>query len=101
MGAPGFSLITRQADLLRFIAGFQEAHDGVSPSFSEMGAALGLRSKRQVAETLDALQHRGAVRRLPNRTRAIELLRVPAIPSDPQGAPLMFLRVGCAQGALQ
>jgi repressor LexA len=43
------------------------------PSFSEMRDAIGLSSKSGVYRLIAALEERGYIRRLHNRTRAIEL----------------------------
>lgn len=51
--------------------------DGVCPSFEEMRSALELQSKSGVHRLIGALEERGYLRRLPNRARAIELLRRP------------------------
>ncbi len=50
------------------------AENGVAPSFVEMREALGLASKEGVSRVLKALELRGAIRRLPNRARAIEIV---------------------------
>lgn len=70
----------REAALLRFIAGYLRAHDGVSPSFRECVDGVGVRSKNTVSQLLFALEHDGLIRRLPGRQRAIELLCEVPIP---------------------
>lgn len=50
---------------------------GISPSFEEMKEALDLKSKSGVHRLITALEERGYIRRLPNRARALEVLRVP------------------------
>ena len=69
-------LTAKQHELLMFI------HDrlgrtGVSPSFDEMREALELRSKSGVHRLISALEERKFIRRLPNRARALEVLKVP------------------------
>ncbi|WP_174275284.1 transcriptional repressor LexA, partial [Sphingomonas bacterium] len=49
----------------------------VSPSFEEMKDALDLKSKSGVHRLISALEERSFIRRLPNRARALEVLRVP------------------------
>lgn len=67
-------LTAKQHELLRFIqVRLQES--GVSPSFEEMKDALDLRSKSGVHRLISALEERGFIRRLPNRARALEVLR--------------------------
>jgi repressor LexA len=69
-------LTRKQNDLLRFIHA-RLAEDGVSPSFEEMKAALDLKSKSGVHRLINALEERAFIRRLPNRARALEVLRMP------------------------
>ncbi|MFN7174165.1 MAG: transcriptional repressor LexA [Thermaurantiacus tibetensis] len=69
-------LTAKQHALLSFIAARLE-ETGVSPSFEEMKAALDLRSKSGVHRLVEALVERGFLRRLPNRARALEVLRLP------------------------
>ena len=52
---------------------------GVSPSFEEMREALDLKSKSGVHRLISALEERGFIRRLPNRARALEVLKMPEI----------------------
>ena len=53
---------------------------GVSPSFEEMKDALDLKSKSGVHRLISALEERNFIRRLPNRARALEVLRMPERP---------------------
>lgn len=69
-------LTRKQHDLLIFIHDKLEK-TGVSPSFEEMKEALGLKSKSGVHRLINALEERGFIRRLPNRARALEVLRLP------------------------
>src|SRR3974390_2821599 len=69
-------LTRKQAELLRFIhERLKEA--GVPPSFDEMKDALDLRSKSGIHRLITALEERGFIRRLPNRARAIEVIKRP------------------------
>lgn len=69
-------LTAKQRELLLFIdSRLQE--DGVSPSFDEMREALELKSKSGVHRLISALEERGFIRRLPNRARALEVLKLP------------------------
>jgi repressor LexA len=69
-------LTRKQSELLRFIhERLQE--EGVPPSFEEMKDALDLRSKSGIHRLIIALEERGFIRRLANRARAIEVLRLP------------------------
>src|SRR5882672_2544024 len=71
-------LTRKQYELLRFInERLQEA--GVPPSFDEMKDALDLRSKSGIHRLITALEERGFIRRLPNRARAIEVIKLPEL----------------------
>ncbi|MFO6448641.1 LexA family protein [Erythrobacter sp. NE805] len=89
------SLTARQQDALRFITGFQAAK-GYSPSITEIAVGIGqsANSKARTHELLHSMQDRGALRLLPRRARAIEVLAPIAIPRAPDGEPLHFVRVG-------
>ncbi|MFN4134885.1 MAG: transcriptional repressor LexA [Novosphingobium sp.] len=69
-------LTRKQHDLLIFIQTRLE-ETGISPSFEEMKEALDLKSKSGVHRLISALEERGFIRRLPNRARALEVLRKP------------------------
>jgi repressor LexA len=69
-------LTRKQLELLRFIhERVKEA--GIPPSFDEMKDALDLRSKSGIHRLITALEERGFIRRLPNRARAIEVIKLP------------------------
>jgi repressor LexA len=85
-------LTAKQHELLRFI------HDrlgktGVSPSFDEMREALDLKSKSGVHRLISALEERQFIRRLPNRARALEVVKMPEIvasaPAPMAGPPIV------------
>ncbi|CAN5122235.1 transcriptional repressor LexA [soil metagenome] len=69
-------LTPKQQELLTFIHNRLE-EGGVSPSFEEMKEALDLRSKSGIHRLINALEERGFIRRLPNRARALEVLKLP------------------------
>ncbi len=69
-------LTSKQKELLLFIHERIKA-DGVSPSFDEMKEALNLASKSGIHRLIVALEERGFIRRLPNRARALEVLKMP------------------------
>jgi repressor LexA len=52
---------------------------GVSPSFDEMREALDLKSKSGVHRLISALEERKFIRRLPNRARALEIVKLPEV----------------------
>src|SRR6201997_621153 len=76
-------LTRKQSELLRFIHE-RLKETGVPPSFDEMKDALDLRSKSGIHRLIIALEERGFIRRLPNRARALEVLRLPES-STPSG----------------
>lgn len=100
-------LTQKQRDLLSFIQSRLQ-DDEVSPSFDEMKDALGLKSKSGIHRLINGLVERGYLERLPNRARALSVIRVPesmqrantqtpprpqaANMSDPFAAPISGLR---------
>ena len=69
-------LTAKQHELLMFIHG-RLGRTGVSPSFDEMREALDLKSKSGVHRLISALEERKFIRRLPNRARALEIVKLP------------------------
>ena len=69
-------LTTKQKQLLLYIDDRIKT-DGVSPSFDEMKDALNLASKSGIHRLIKALEERGFIRRLPNRARALEVVKMP------------------------
>lgn len=69
-------LTAKQRELIVFIQQRLE-ETGISPSFEEMKEALDLKSKSGVHRLISALEERGFLRRLPNRARALEVIRQP------------------------
>lgn len=69
-------LTAKQHELLLFIQKRLE-ESGISPSFEEMKDALELKSKSGVHRLISALEERGFLKRLPNRARALEVVRQP------------------------
>ena len=69
-------LTRKQHELLLFI--HQRLKEtGIPPSFDEMKEALDLASQSVIHRLITALEERGFIRRLPNRARALEVLRLP------------------------
>ncbi len=69
-------LTRKQHELVCFIYD-RLADTGVSPSFEEMKEALDLKSKSGVHRLISALEERGFIRRLANRARALEVVKMP------------------------
>lgn len=79
-------LTAKQHELICFIHD-RLAETGVSPSFEEMKEALDLKSKSGVHRLISALEERQFLRRLPNRARALEVLRMPERPGAKAKVP--------------
>ncbi len=77
-------LTGKQHQLLSYLIDYQADKD-ITPSFDEMRQAVGLASKSGVHRLVSALEERGYIRRLPNRARAIEILRHPGSPASADG----------------
>ena len=69
-------LTGKQHQLLSYLIDYQAEKD-ITPSFDEMRTAIGLASKSGIHRLVSALEERGYIRKLPNRARAIEILRYP------------------------
>jgi len=83
-------LTRKQHELLLYIDG-KLSQTGVSPSFEEMKDALDLKSKSGVHRLISALEERGFIRRLANRARALEVLKVPETKAMPATANVTVL----------
>lgn len=81
-------LTRKQHELICFISD-RLSETGVSPSFEEMKDALELKSKSGVHRLISALEERGFLRRLPNRARALEVIKMPEAkaPAKKRSAP--------------
>jgi repressor LexA len=93
-------LTAKQHELIRFIQQRLE-ETGISPSFEEMKEALDLKSKSGVHRLISALEERGFLRRLPNRARALEVIRQPedAVPAARSGGNVVALAPAAAARA--
>ncbi|MCA1493925.1 transcriptional repressor LexA [Sinorhizobium alkalisoli] len=75
-------LTRKQQELLLFIHERMK-ESGVPPSFDEMKDALDLASKSGIHRLITALEERGFIRRLPNRARALEVIKLPEAYTTP------------------
>jgi repressor LexA len=83
-------LTRKQHELLLFINNRLQ-DTGISPSFDEMKAALGLRSKSGIHRLITALEERGFIRRLAHRARALEVLKLPeSVAGRPRPTPTVI-----------
>lgn len=74
-------LTKRQRDLLVFLS-IHVNETGLMPAYTEMANAIGIASKSGIHRLVLALEERGFIRRIPNRARAIEVIRLPAAGGD-------------------
>ncbi len=92
-------LTRKQYELLKFID--QRLKDtGVPPSFDEMKDALELRSKSGIHRLITALEERGFIRRLPNRARAIEVIKLPELSTSAAPAARRGFKPSVIEGNL-
>ena len=77
-------LTPKQHILLMYIDSFIKKN-GHSPSFEEMKAAVGLKSKSGIHALINSLEERGFIRKLPHKARALEVLKMPEADEAPKG----------------
>ncbi len=80
-------LTRKQLELLMFVHE-RLKETGIPPSFDEMKDALDLRSKSGIHRLIKALEERGFIKRLPNRARALEVIRLPESVQPSLAAPV-------------
>ncbi len=65
----------RAAKLLVFIEAYIQRTGGVPPSYREMQAGVGVKTISHVHRILTHLERAGRIRRLPDRARALEVVK--------------------------
>ncbi len=80
-------LTQKQKDLLLLIDKRIKS-DGVPPSYDEMKDALGLASKSGIHRLITALEERGFIRRLANKARALEVIKLPRDYTNSKATPI-------------
>ncbi len=70
-------MLTRKQQELLFFIHERMKETGIPPSFDEMKDALDLASKSGIHRLITALEERGFIKRLPNRARALEVIKLP------------------------
>lgn len=91
---PAYSPTPRQLETLRFIRGFQLAHEGRSPTLLQMVKGLALHGRSGAHRLVAGLRERGLVRLRGGNPRDIEVLIPVAVPKSADGAPLFFVPIG-------
>ena len=92
-------LTRKQLELLLFI-NERLKEEGVPPSFEEMKEALDLQSKSGVHRLIVALEERGFLKRMPNRARALEVIKLPESHSPSLGTRRSGFTPNVIQGSL-
>jgi repressor LexA len=93
-------LTAKQHELLLFIDN-RLKEKGISPSFDEMREALDLKSKSGVHRLISALEERGFIRRLPNRARALEVVKLPETRTSAVVTPIRPVAPAAANDTLE
>src|SRR3954453_4567587 len=93
-------LTTKKRELLLFIEK-RLGDTGISPSLKEMREALELKSKSGVHRLISALEERGFIRRLPNRARALEVVKVPETRPSATVTPIRHVTPVAANDTLE
>lgn len=92
--APHTRLTTRQLELFEYLKHQTRAH-GITPSTREIQTHFGFASQTAVIHHLRALEHKGAIARLPGKARALRILDFPPPSSEPSPhtppAPLLSI----------
>ena len=94
-------LTRKQRELLLYIHERMQSGD-IAPSFDEMKDALNLKSKSGIHRLISGLVERGYLERLPNRARALQVVKMPEVQSNdnqtaPSSSPLMSAMPGFVQ----
>ena len=75
-------MLTKQQLKLFMIIDESLKKDGVCPSFEEMKNLIGLKSKSGIHRLIKSLEERGFIRQIPNKARALEIIKYPENFSD-------------------
>ena len=70
-------MLTKQQLKLFMIIDERLKSDGVCPSFEEMKNLIGLKSKSGIHRLIKNLEERGFIRQIPNKARALEIIKYP------------------------
>lgn len=96
----GITLTSQQQKLLDFIKGHIDCHSQ-APSLKQMAAAMELGSRSSAHRLLLCLEDRGAIRRLRNKPRALQVVDPAAVDRNNAAVALAALKqVSAMTGAL-
>ena len=70
-------MLTKQQLRLFMIIDESLKKDGFCPSFEEMKNMIGLKSKSGIHRLIKSLEERGFIKQIPNKARALEILKYP------------------------
>ena len=70
-------MLTKQQIKLFCVIDDSLKREGVCPSFEEMKDLIGLKSKSGIHRLIKSLEERGFIRQIPNKARALEIVRYP------------------------
>lgn len=79
-------LTRRQRAVMLYLQEYLDASGGIPPSYVEIAAAVGLAGRSGSHRIVHSLVKRGFIRHMPNRARAIEIIR----PVQPHYAAYVF-----------
>jgi repressor LexA len=81
-------LTARQALLMDFLRS-TFAESGRCPSYDQMAAHIGIKSKSGIHRLLESLEGRGAIRRMAGKIRSIEIVEENSVALNPEIAQLV------------
>ncbi len=70
-------MLTKQQLKLFMIIDENLKKEGVCPSFEEMKLLIGLKSKSGIHRLIKSLEERGFIKQIPNKARALEIIKYP------------------------
>lgn len=81
-------MLTKQQLKLFMIIDESLKKDGICPSFEEMKNLIGLKSKSGIHRLIKILEERGFIKQIPNKARALEIIKYPENFNPPNITPV-------------
>ena len=81
-------MLTKQQLKLFMIIDESLKKDGICPSFEEMKNLIGLKSKSGIHRLIKSLEERGFIKQIPNKARALEIIKYPENFNTPNITPV-------------